>query len=353
MKIIYGINGYGRGHVTRALGILPELLKDNEVLIFGGGHAYDFLSKKYNVKKIPSLKRFYREGESYHSITLTIKENLPQLMELLTWEGPTFQDFDKLFQDFHPDVVISDFEHWTRRVAKKYKIPLISFDHAGIIAYCDLDLPENYQLQKNLAGFIYRLFLGEADKIIISSFYDAKSHDKRVSVVGPILRSEVKAAKEKDGEHILVYFNKGEAFTEKLEECLVNTNLPIRVYGVNKKDHDNIKFCKLDSKKFIKDLASCRAVVSRGGNQLFGETNWLHKPVFIFPEDSIEQRINAQFVEKMGIGMQMDLENVSDDSFRKFFEKEKTFKKNTYKYDKDSLEEVNEMINEFLDEIKD
>ena len=36
MRIVYGIHGYGRGHATRALGVLPELRQRHEVLGLAG-----------------------------------------------------------------------------------------------------------------------------------------------------------------------------------------------------------------------------------------------------------------------------------------------------------------------------
>jgi len=40
MKIAYGIHGYGRGHSSRALAILPELARRHELLLLAGGDGH-------------------------------------------------------------------------------------------------------------------------------------------------------------------------------------------------------------------------------------------------------------------------------------------------------------------------
>jgi hypothetical protein len=37
MRILYGVFGYGRGHATRALSVLPELMERHEVTVLAGG----------------------------------------------------------------------------------------------------------------------------------------------------------------------------------------------------------------------------------------------------------------------------------------------------------------------------
>src|ERR1700685_3997997 len=36
MRIVYGVHGYGWGHATRALGVLPDLMRPHEVLVLAG-----------------------------------------------------------------------------------------------------------------------------------------------------------------------------------------------------------------------------------------------------------------------------------------------------------------------------
>ena len=62
MRIVYGIHGYGRGHATRALGVLPELRQRHEVLVLAGGDAYQALAPLGPVTEIPTLTYVYRKS---------------------------------------------------------------------------------------------------------------------------------------------------------------------------------------------------------------------------------------------------------------------------------------------------
>jgi uncharacterized protein (TIGR00661 family) len=349
MKIAYGVCGYGRGHVTRALAILEELSKRHEVLVFAGGNAYDFLSKKFILQKTPVIRFVYNRGRSRFSKIRTIQENYPHVRELMKGQGSFIGEMIKRFEDFQPDAVVSDFEHWSRRVAGMLGLPLIHMDHGGILAFCDLDIPRSFKAEKAAIGYLYRAVLGSPDRIIVSSFYEGRPNQSNVSVIGPVVRSEVKSAVEHEGDHLLVYLNQSESFTKRLYDCLANLHLPVHIYGANEFGNSNgLKFCKLDPEGFVEDMASCRAVISRGGNQLFGETLWLHKPVLAFPENTIEQRINAYFVEKMGIGMQGELSRVSEEIFDGFINHLEIYKENTKKFARDSHHEAVGIIDGFL-----
>ncbi len=52
MRILYGVFGYGRGHATRALSILPELRERHEVVVLAGGDAYDAIAPDHPVVRI-------------------------------------------------------------------------------------------------------------------------------------------------------------------------------------------------------------------------------------------------------------------------------------------------------------
>jgi len=56
MRIVYGIHGYGRGHSSRALAVLPELAARHELLILAGGDAREALRADYSVVPIPTLR---------------------------------------------------------------------------------------------------------------------------------------------------------------------------------------------------------------------------------------------------------------------------------------------------------
>src|SRR3546814_2111621 len=88
------------------------------------------------------------------------------------------------------ELVISDSEAWTHRVAQRLNLPRISFDHVGIIAYCKPHFPPDLWALGMRDGWGYRQLMGVPERILISSFYRAEPAYPQVHVVGPMLRSE-------------------------------------------------------------------------------------------------------------------------------------------------------------------
>jgi UDP:flavonoid glycosyltransferase YjiC (YdhE family) len=92
MRILYGVHGYGRGHATRTLAVLPHLAARHHVLILAGGDAYQTISPAYQVVRIPTLAFAYNQGPGprRRSNRQTLRRNLPAVLDLL-WQGPTFE----------------------------------------------------------------------------------------------------------------------------------------------------------------------------------------------------------------------------------------------------------------------
>jgi uncharacterized protein (TIGR00661 family) len=318
MRIAYGVHGYGRGHASRALAILPELKRQHEVLLLAGGDAYDLLKPEHTVVRIPTL-RFYYVKKSRFSPFWSALRNFPSLMDI-ELHGPGLGCVCATLADFAPDVVIADADSWTHRAAKRLKIPRIGFDHFGILAYCKHQVPlwEQAGLWMNSLG--YQRMMGQPERVVVSSFYPAEAQRPGVTVVGPLLRAEVLRTRPTDGEHLLVYLNQGRnMFTSRLRRALIEIGIPVKIYGIGERKRDeNLIFCPQSNLPFIEDLANCRALLSTAGNQLIGEALHLRKPVLVIPEQSLEQRLNAAAVDRMGIGISVGIGRIGKDVIEKF-----------------------------------
>ncbi|MEJ2248015.1 MAG: glycosyltransferase family protein, partial [Acidobacteriota bacterium] len=142
MKIVYGVQGYGRGHVSRALAIIPHLIQQgHKVRIFAGGAAYEFLKISFDATEIPFLSNHYHPGDGQPSFWLTVGKLLPPVGQLFLGAvlGIKTGSFRRVYDDikkFDPDLVVTDFENWTRVAGNRLGVPVVSLDHASIIAYC-------------------------------------------------------------------------------------------------------------------------------------------------------------------------------------------------------------------------
>lgn len=351
MRIVYGVHGYGRGHATRAMSVFPELARRHDVLILAGGDAYASIRPDFPVVGIPTLGYFYDQS-GRRSNWLTLKQNAPTALDVLR-SGPSFQSLLERVEEFRPDVVISDAELFTNRIAAKLGVPRISFDHFGIMAYCRPPIPLLDRVIACRDALVYKWLMGSPERVIVSSFYEAPPRRAGVAVVGPMLRDQVYRLRPFRGEHILVYLNNGEhQFTKRMEAALRGADCPVRLYGVRREGVDgNFDFRPPSNRPFLEDLAGCRAVISTAGNQLVGEAMHLDKPLLVTPEDCVEQRLNAAAVERMGIGLQARQRDISTQVVRGFLDRESEFIRNIRREKRDGRAEALAVIERFLAEL--
>jgi hypothetical protein len=71
VRILYAVHGYGRGHATRTLAILPELARRHTLLCLAGGDAYTAIWPDFPVVRIPTLRFVYARGTGRVSNSLT------------------------------------------------------------------------------------------------------------------------------------------------------------------------------------------------------------------------------------------------------------------------------------------
>lgn len=351
MRIAYGVHGYGRGHATRALAVLAELQRRHDVLVLAGGDAYDALSASLYVQRIPTLGYSYGRNGT-RSNWLTLRDNFPLGMDLICGGGAMRLVADA-FADFCPDVVISDAEPWSTRVARRTGVPRIGFDHFGVLAYCRPEMSATDRLILSRDVAVYRWLMQRPERVIVSSFYDAPARRDGVTFVGPLLRDEVLRRRPRDGEHLLGYFNKGEhLFSPRIEAALRELGQPVIIYGARRRGREgNLLFKTTGDADFLDDLASCRAVFSTAGNQLVGEAMHFGKPLLVTPEDCVEQRVNARGVERLGIGRAIAQARVSVEVLRDFLDRLDEHRENVIRHARDGRGEALTAIESYIDEL--
>lgn len=351
MRIAYGIHGYGRGHATRAMGVLPGLMARHDVLVMAGGDAYNLLKGDYSVERIPSLAFQSGKGGGI-SFCKTAVRSAPAMVDVFC-SGPALEWVMAIVRDFKPDVVVVDAEVWTHRAAARLGVPRIGFDHFGILVYCKPPLPPRDRLSAWFNAFSYRRLMGQPERVIVSSFYDAPPRRPGLSIVGPLLRDEVLQTAPSDGEHLLAYLNKGRSqLTSRIEEQLGALGCPVLVYGMEPQGpKGNLVFRPLANRPFVEDLANCRAVVSTAGNQLVGETMHFGKPILVMPENTVEQRLNAAGVERLGVGMSTTFAKLTAGLVRDFLAKGDEYRANIARVVKQGWKSAGDVLERYVREL--
>jgi uncharacterized protein (TIGR00661 family) len=304
------------------------------------------------VVRIPTLRFVYARGTGRVSNSLTVLRNLPALLDLAC-RGPVCETIRGIARDFGADVIVSDAEAWSHRVAADLKIPRISFDHIGLMAYCHpevdwLDRPAAWVNER-----CYRWLMGEPDRAIVSSFYPVASSRPDVKVVGPLLRAAVRDLSPHQGSYLVAYFNQGkDQLRPAILDGLARAGSPVHVYGSARQGQEgSLTFLPYSNLPFLEDLAGCRAVISTAGNQLIGEALYLGKPVCVMPEACVEQRLNAAAVDRLGIGMRVFAREFSAARLHFFLSRLDLYRNNIGQNVRDGGPEAVGAIEQFLQEL--
>jgi uncharacterized protein (TIGR00661 family) len=350
MRILYGVHGYGLGHATRASSVISRLSARHQILLLAGGDARAALEPVHPVYPIPSLGYVHRGAKV--SPLETLARNAPGFLDALAG-GPTRRLVEGLIGAFKPDLVISDAEIFTHRAAARLGVPRIGFDHFGVLAHASPPAPAGRAVHLAAAAAFYRLMMGQPDRAIVSSFYDAPARRPGVAFVPTLLRPEVLAATPARGDHLLVYLNRARhQLTARIERALQALDVPSRLYGAGREGAEGrITYRRVDPLRFVEDLASCRAIFSTAGNQLVGEAMHLGKALLVAPDDSTEQHVNADAVTRLGIGRQVSRDGVDEAALRSFLEQADTFAARARRLARDGTDAAVETIERFAAEL--
>ncbi len=339
-RIAYGIMGYGRGHAMRSTALLRRLRDEFSVKVYAGPDAFEVMKDEFDCELIPCIH--YRYGDQGRIDPLkTMLANVRPTADLL-FGGPGSRQLARSWDQFRPDIVISDSESWSHRLARARRIPRISVDHVGVMAYCSPDFPSGDLLAAQRDRYGYLGMMGVPDYAIVSSFYPAPARYDNVRVVGPILRQIVRDARPRAGAHLMAYFNKGEfQFNDGMAQALQACGRPVIAYGTPYRGQDGNVLYKAPSQQgFVDDMANSAAVMATAGHQLASECLWLRKPMLLLPEDAVEQRLNAHMVCKMGLGEQASLNELTGYDIQRFLRHIPRFAQGLEQHRRDGGEEA-------------
>ena len=317
MNILYGVPGEGLGHATRSKVVIGHLLaQGHQVCVVSSSRAYTMLAAAFpgRVHEIRGFHLAYKglAVSKVRTAALTLR-TAPDDLRV------NFAKYRELLCDFEPEVIISDFESFSYLFAKMHRLPIISIDNMQLISRAKLDVavPKAERGNYNLAKSIVRAKLPHSRHYFVTTFFDLPLIKDATTLVPPIIRPEILAARPSAGGHVLVY----QSATTQQNLVALLQQLPdqeFRVYGFNKEeDHGNVQLRAFSEAGFIADLASCRAVVTNGGFSLISEAVFLHKPVCAVPIPAqFEQWLNAAEIEQRGYGRHF--EAITADNLRAF-----------------------------------
>jgi uncharacterized protein (TIGR00661 family) len=295
-NLLYGVNGEGAGHSTRAKEVISHLQRRGHVVhVVSFDRGLTNLRRDFEVTEIHGWRLTYVNNRVRYR--RTIATNLLGARKT----AASVAHLKELCDDWNVSLVITDFEPLSSHVGHRRHIPVISIDNQHCLTNAAVSYPRQYRADAAAAKMVVRLMVPRADAYLVTSFFSAPVTWRNTFLFPPILRDSVLRANPQAGEHVLVYVTSP---APALARLLVSVRGRFVAYGFGREGQDgNVLFKKPSQDGFLEDLINAKAIVANAGFSLVTEALHLGKPYLAVPvEHQFEQIFNAYWLEKVGYG---------------------------------------------------
>jgi len=292
MKILYGIQGTGNGHLTRALEILPFLQQKADVEVLISGEQFDLplpFEPEYRMKGLDFV--FGKNGGIDLLETFKRINSFRFLKEVRNFPIEKY------------DLVISDFEPVTCWSAYLRNKKCIGLSNQAATLHPDTPKPKTID---PLGKLILEYYAPVTENF--GFHFKALS----ASIFTPVIRKEVRAIPVSEKDHYTVYLPSynDERIIKNLKKF---DSVNWEVFSKhNKKPFsiDNIQINPIQGRSFLESLASSRGVLCNAGFGTTSEALFLSKKLMVIPmKTQYEQQCNAAMLKSMGVGVMKSLKS--------------------------------------------
>ncbi len=282
MRVLYGVQATGNGHITRARVMAPALE--------AAGIEVDYLFSGREPDKLFNMEPF-GDYQTREGLTFIQKEGKVKVWETMRTSNVLrcWQDAGKLDLTGY-DRVITDFEPVTAWAAKRKGVPCLGIAHQYALSYpvpghnhavlsrlINLFAPVDIAIGVHWHHFDYPVL----PPLIQPPLFEPSVEPDKVVVylpVNPIEELESRFSQFED-HRFYIY-------------CAVSE--PVQ--------RDNLYLMPFSREGFQRDLASCSGVITNSGFGLISEAIQYGKKVFSMPiKGQVEQQSNAQVLDELGL----------------------------------------------------
>lgn len=295
-NILYGVNGEGAGHSTRAREVLSHLVAQGHVV-----HVASFDRGMQNLKTHFDVTEIYGFRFAYVNNRVRYKRTIAKNLVTVPEAAKSISRLKDLVDEHNIDLVITDFEPLTCHVGHRKKLPVISIDNQHCLTNAVVSYPKQYRRDAAAAKLVTRFMTPSANAYLVLSFFTAPIRKRNTFLFPPLLRREILDATPTQRDHVLVYVTSPAPALAKL---LSSVRCPFIAYGFGREGQEgNITYKKPSLDGFFADLTSARAIVANSGFSLVTEALHLGKPYLAVPvSHQFEQIFNAYWLKKSGYG---------------------------------------------------
>ncbi len=284
MKILYGIQGTGQGHISRARELLPEMRKYAAVdVLLSGNDGKDKFGKAVTYNMYGISFSYDRRGGI--SLFKTLCDFRP-IRFVSDINNISIRDYD---------LVISDYEPISAWSAKRENIPCIGASHQASFFSPLVPRPKK-------KSFITEAILKHFAPVDHPIGFHFKRYDD--FLYPPVIRSDIRQLEVSCKNHITVYLpayhhNFLRTFFEQFNSVEWHIFSPA---CKRQERYRNIRIYPFSNRSFLKSFSSCRGIISNAGFETCSEAMYLGKKLLAIPiRNQYEQQCNAAALQELGV----------------------------------------------------
>lgn len=291
MKILYGIQTTGNGHITRSLRMISELEKiGHQIDIVTSGPKTNLIKRKHTHFKGFTFY-YYKSGKVNYFKTL-LNINLFQFIK----------DIKSLNLNEY-EIIITDYEPITSWASLYQEKCFISLSNQS--SFYSKKIP-----RPSVKDYLSEFFMRKLCPVQCPIGIHYKNYDD--FIFGPVIREDLTNSDLKEDDFNLIYLP--QISPEIIYENLKNINDKFVIYSDKKSNikSDKIIFKQINYNDFKHDLLNCKSIITAAGFQTTSEALFLKKKLMVVPiGGQWEQKCNAEALKNLGIFVS-DIKNIRD-----------------------------------------
>jgi len=316
MKIMFAVQGEGRGHMTQAIAAAQTL----------EGHGHEVVAVTIGTSSSRTIPDFFRRAFGGQLTPIASPgfamrggkgvATLATLRQAVCGMGlyrESLATLASLIESSQPDLILNFLEPLVGlfNLVRPHSTPVVSVGHQFMLGHPDFVRSRQFALQQWTMRQYVALAGARSTKLALSFYPAASMPERRLFVCPPLLRREVfELPQDSPGRFLLAYvLNQGYA-DDVLRWHTVFPDVELHCFCEKPKVEpvwrydSTLCFHKLDGAKFLRMMAESRGVACTAGFESLNEAAWLGKPLLVVPvENHVEQHLNALDAEKAGLAL--------------------------------------------------
>ncbi|NHJ46838.1 MAG: hypothetical protein FK733_03530 [Asgard group archaeon] len=300
MKVLYGLNSNGQGHINRSKVFIDQLEKDgHEVHVLFSGRK----PPEYALEMGSNTIYIYGPEDLYKNRRVDFGKMLSQNLANISGFIDKRREIIAFIGKENYDLIISDFENFSCYAAKRLCKPIIIINRQNAIFHPSNKLAPGNAFEKMSLRMLYAIMQPHYTHAYSLDFRQDIKTIENDTLFPLVWKPELNDYDITIDNHITAYlaWYDPEKIIETFSKFPKQT---FYVYGFNKyKKVKNIVFKETSRDGFLKDLVSSKGIIGNGGFNLSWEACLLNKFIWSIPiVAQYEQMTNAYRLEQNGIG---------------------------------------------------